>query len=294
MDMCYNVKRIIIKSLILGKFEKSFYKKISIKSTDIISLLMTIHAIENTKNVTQIHLSIIIPVFNLERSISIMIQKTKEVFHSTPINYEMVFVNDGSQDNTLEILKKEQALDPRIRIISYPKNRGKGYAIRTGMMLSQGDMAMFIDGDLEISPNSMVLTYLNELQDSDLIIASKRHYLSKVNIPKSRDFLSRVFNLLVRIFIGIKIKDTQSGLKVGRGDTLRRIFGIMQVDRYTFDVELLLIASLLQLRINEMPVEMRINGHLRIYEITKMLRDLIVISYRYRIRRWYQKQLKLQ
>ena len=199
-------------------------------------------------------------------------------------------VNDGSLDNTLQVLRDLEKCDPRLRIISYFPNMGKGHAVKTGVVASCGDVVMFTDGDLDISP-SAIKDYFRELQNCDLVIASKTHPLSKVNVPFSRKFLSRAFNLFVRIATGIKFKDTQSGLKAGNGSVLRTIFKVMLIKRYAFDVEMLTIAKELELSIKEMPVEISLDRHFKIKEIVKMLIDVLAVAYRYRISHWYQKQL---
>src|SRR5690606_13381194 len=101
--------------------------------------------------------------------------------------------NDGSRDETLEVLRREQAVDPRVRVLSYNVNMGKGYAVKTGIVKTRGELVMFTDGDLDISPD-MISEYIRQLEDCDLVIASKRHPLSKYNAPASRKFLSRAFN----------------------------------------------------------------------------------------------------
>ena len=243
-----------------------------------------------TKSIMQI--SAIIPVYNQEAEIYILLKRVKEALNSTLLNYEIVIVNDGSCDNTLEILRKEEKLDEQLRVISYSQNKGKGYAVKKGIMHTRGDKVLFVDGDLEISPNA-IKDYVRELQTCDLVIASKCHPLSKVNVPISRKILSRAFNTYVQIATGIKLKDTQSGLKAGDGNTLRRIFNIIHIDRYAFDVELLAVASALNMRIKELPIEITLNHRLKMNDITKMFTDVIAISYRLRISLWYHKQLKL-
>ena len=230
-----------------------------------------------------IQLSAIIPVYNQERKISILLAKVKEVLNSTSLNYELVIVNDGSRDNTLEVLQKEEKLDSRVRVMSYPQNKGKGYAIKTGVMQTHGNVVLFVDGDLDISP-SLIIKYVKELENCDLVIASKRHPLSKVNAPISRKVLSRIFNLVVRIATGIKLKDTQSGLKAGNGDVLRTIFNVMLITRYAFDVELLAIATALNLSIKEKPIEITLDRRFKFLDIVKMFIDVIVISYRFRVK----------
>ncbi|HJT49006.1 MAG TPA: glycosyltransferase [Nitrososphaeraceae archaeon] len=244
------------------------------------------------KTRSQAQISVVIPVHNQEMEISSLLIKIKEILNSTTQSYEIVVVNDGSYDNTLNVLQKEELLDSCIRIISYTPNRGKGHAVKTGVMQASGSIIIFVDGDFDIS-HDKIKEYLDELKNCDLVIASKRHPYSKVSAPISRIFLSRIFNVLVRLFVGIKIKDTQSGLKAGNGDALRMIFGVMLVKRYAFDVELLTIATAMRLNIRELPIEINLDHGFRMQDIVKMLIDISAISYRHRITRWYQRQLLL-
>lgn len=235
--------------------------------------------------------SIVIPVYNQERHISVSLRRIKEILDSKLFTYELIIVNDGSYDNTLEIITKEQESDPRLRVISYRENRGKGHAVKAGIEESRGDLVVFLDGDLDISP-SMIKHYVEELQNCDLVIGSKRHPLSNVDVCLTRRLLSRIFSIYVRVVAGMNIKDTQSGLKAGRGDILRSIFEAMQVRRYAFDVELLKIASLLNLSIKELPVDVTIDRRFKLHDIAEMFLDVMSITYRYRIKKSGQKQLK--
>lgn len=223
----------------------------------------------------------------------ISLKRIKKVLDSTLLSYEIVIINDGSRDNTLQVLRKKEKADPRIRIISYPSNKGKGHAIKTGVLQSSGRIIIFVDGDLDISP-AVINDYVGELKTCDLVIASKRHPLSKVKAPISRKILSRMFNLLARAAVNIKIKDTQAGLKAGNGDILRMIFKVILVKRYAYDVELLTIATDLGLNIKEMPIQINLGNKFKVCEIVRMFIDVAAISYRYRIKRWYQKQLESQ
>ena len=241
---------------------------------------------------SQAQISVVIPVHNQETKISALLAKVKEILNSTLQSYEIVVVNDGSYDNTLQVLQKEELLDSCIKIISYMPNRGKGHAVKTGVMQASGSIVIFVDGDFDISHNR-IKEYIDELENCDLVIASKRHPQSKVYAPLSRKFLSRMFNLLVQLSIGIKIKDTQSGLKAGNGAALRTIFSVMLVRRYAFDVELLTIATAMNLNIKELPIEIKLDHNFKIQDIAKMLLDVTAISYRHRIRRWYKRQLLL-
>jgi len=236
-------------------------------------------------------ISIVIPVYNQEENVIKALERIGCVLDAAFVDYELVVVNDGSTDRTLEVLKKEELSNQKLRVVSYARNRGKGFAVKTGVLESRGNAIIFTDGDLDISPE-IISDYIKELESSDLVIASKLHPSSKVKAPFSRRFLSRAFNLLVRMAVGIKVKDTQSGLKAGNGDVLRTIFKVMLVKRYAFDVELLTIAATLDLKIKELPIEINLGRRFKIRDVARMFVDVMGISYRYRVRRWYQKQLQ--
>lgn len=231
--------------------------------------------------------SIIVPVFNEESKISIVLNQIKDIFAEYFQNYEVIVINDGSLDETLKVILAEQQSDPHIKILTYATNKGKGYAVRLGVTNSKGDVVVTLDGDLNISPME-IREYITQLEGYDLTIASKAHPHSVVSGPTGRIFLSKAFNLLVRLLVGIKIYDTQSGLKVGRGPALRTIFEKMAVKRYAFDVELLAIATKMDLRIKELPIRLALDSSFNTKEIVKMFLDVMRISYKARLTRHYQ------
>lgn len=233
-------------------------------------------------------ISIVIPVFNLERRIISQLRRLDLVF--SDVGHEIIVINDGSTDDTLSVLLKEAESNRRIQIISYSQNKGKGYAIREGILGSVGELILLLDGDTEISLDYLKY-YIKEMKYWDFLIGSKRHPLSRVNIPMFRRILSRMFNILVRTTTGIKIRDTQVGLKMIKGSVCRRIFANLHVDRYAFDVELLFVASIFKLRVKEMPVNININSQFRTKEIIRMFVDLLRIAYRYRIAKSYDESL---
>ena len=238
------------------------------------------------RSISQSRISIIIPIFNQGTKIPYSLEKIKQAVKLAFSNYELIVVDDGSTDGTLTILKDIAMIDEHVHIISYTPNRGKGYAVRQGVLHSSGDAVIFLDGDLDISPD-LVKDYVERLNTSDLVIASKRHPDSIVRIPRSREFLSRAFNLLIKVTLGIAQRDTQAGLKVGKGDIMRKIFRNVSVNRYAFDVELLTIASILQLKVHEMPVIMKIERRFNTKEIANMFLDVTRIWYKYKIAHRY-------
>jgi dolichyl-phosphate beta-glucosyltransferase len=207
--------------------------------------------------------------------------------------YEFIIVNDGSKDNTREVVRRLSQADKTIRLISYSTNMGKGYAIRQGVLHSRGKYIIFIDGDGEI--NAEILSnYLENLNSADIVIASKYHPNSVVRVPSSRRFFSKCFQLFVKVILGVKVSDTQVGLKVGYGDAFRKIFGRVIVERYAFDAEMLAVASIMGLRIVEMPVKIELDKSFKKKEIVRMALDVLGVAYRLRMVKWYQKNMEKQ
>jgi len=233
-------------------------------------------------------ISVIIPVYNEESKIHSLLAHIKEILSETLLEYELILINDGSTDNSEHVISEEGKLDKRVKVLSYKENKGKGHAVKMGVLNSKGDVVSFLDGDLDISP-AQIKNYIRELEGCDLVIASKAHPLSIITAPFVRKMLSKMFSVLVRVAVGINIKDTQSGLKIGNGNALRKIFNVMLVKRYAFDVEMLAIASKLNLKIKESPIEITLDCSFNIREMVKMFIDVLGISYRIRIIRSYQK-----
>jgi glycosyltransferase involved in cell wall biosynthesis len=206
---------------------------------------------------------------------------------SKGLPYEIVVVDDGSFDQTFSRASAYAEQNGHVKVVSYVPNRGKGYAIKTGFIHAKGEIVVFVDGDLEIDLTT-ISRYIEALRYSDMVISSKWHIDSKVEMPLSRKFLSHGFNALVRILTGIPLKDTQSGLKGVKRCSFEQIFPKLTVKRYAFDVELLAVAHLYGLKIMELPIKINMTASFKLTEIWKMFIDLVGISYRLRVIHWYQ------
>jgi len=239
---------------------------------------------------SQVELSFVLPAYNEESSIEDTLGTIDDVVADKHIPYEILVVNDGSLDETLAKAKKYAGQNGHVRVLSYSKNKGKGYAVRTGFMKANGNVVVFADSDMEIDL-SIISKYLEALKHGDIVIASKRHNASHVEVPLSRRILSEGFNGLVRLLTGVPLKDTQSGLKAMRKSAFVHIFPRLAVKRYAFDVELLAVAHLCGLKVVEMPVSIKLDSKFKPIEMWNMFLDLLGIAYRLRVIRWYQRQL---
>jgi glycosyltransferase involved in cell wall biosynthesis len=236
---------------------------------------------------SQIELSFVIPAYNEEKSIETALGTLDGAVKDKRLPYEIVVVDDGSRDKTLLRAIKYASRNGHVKVISYTPNEGKGYAVRTGFMQTKGEVVVFADSDMDIDLRT-VSKYVDALEHGDIVVATKWHPDSRVDMPIVRRILSHGFNVLVRILTGANLKDTQVGLKVMKKSAFAKIFPKLCVKRYAFDVELLAVANLYGLKVVEMPVKLEMNASFKPKEVWRMLVDLLGIAYRLRVLRLYQ------
>jgi glycosyltransferase involved in cell wall biosynthesis len=236
-------------------------------------------------------LSVVLPAFNEGDVIEKALDYVDSVVRGTGLKYEIIVVDDGSVDDTLRRAADYAYKNGHVRVVGYERNMGKGYAIKTGFEHAQGDAVVFIDSDLEIDPEQIV-RYFKALDHGEIVVASKWHPRSKVEVPLVRKLLSHSFNVVAKLLTGVRLRDTQTGLKAVRRSALEGIFSRLVVKRYAYDVELLAIANLYGLRVVELPVNVYMRGLFSLREVWRMFFDLLGITYRLRVARWYQRALK--
>lgn len=255
--------------------------------------------VSKTKKVTRRLLSVIIPAFRQEKTITKDLKRIRKVLRKIRYDYEIIVIIDGRVDRTYEIAKRVARSYPEIRVYQHFKNQGKGHAIRLGMKKAAGDYIAFIDAGMEIDPNglSMLLEHL-EWYDADIIVGSKRHLASVVNYPLERKILSLSFYWLVRLLFGFKIKDTQAGIKIFRREVLEKILPVLLVKEYAFDVEILAVASSFGFkRIYEAPIKLdyqfgSLTSAATLKTIRNVLWDTAAIFYRLKILKYYDREAK--
>ena len=196
-------------------------------------------------------LSIVIPCYNEAKDITSNVKKVKDYLIDKKIDHELILVNDGSKDNTKEVIESIEG----VVALSYEKNRGKGGAVKYGIESATGDYVLFMDADL--STDISAIEKVVELAPQyDLIIGS-RHAKGSV-IKKKQPFLrvliGRCCRLLVKMLFHTKFKDTQCGFKAMRTDYAKKIVAKQQVNNFAFDVEYIYIAKLNNLSMYELGI----------------------------------------
>lgn len=238
-------------------------------------------------------LSLIIPVYKQEKIIVKNIRQIKQVLDSIRHDYEIIVVFDGLVDSSYK--KVKQANIPKVKTISYIKNQGKSHAIKIGMKKAKGDYVMFIDSGMEIDPNSisMLLEHM-EWYQADIIVGSKRHPASQVVYSKTRKILSEGYFYFVKFLFGLKVRDTQAGIKIFRKDVLEKILPKLVGKKFTGDLEMLVVADTLGFkRIYEAPIRLNyalggFSSATTIISIYNIMLDTLAIWYRKNILRYYE------
>ena len=241
-------------------------------------------------------LSVVVPIFQQEKTIIEDIYHIISTLDQIRYDYEIIAVVDGTtSDRSFKRLKKIKSR--RLVVTGYLRNQGKGYALKFGMKLAKGDYVAFIDSGMDIDPNgiSMVLEHM-EWYRADAIVASKRHPASQIIYPTHRRIISLAAQIYSRLFLGIKVTDTQAGLKIFRRQMLRRVLPRLLIKSFAFDLEILAVANHLGYkRIYEAPVKINYDfsgSHLQNKLLLNLYRsgvDALAIFYRLRILRYYDR-----
>ena len=204
-------------------------------------------------------LSIVIPAFDEQDRLGASIKKILEFIRNKKLNAELIVADDGSSDKTAEVAEKAFSDFPgtQAKVIRYEQNRGKGYAVKTGLLASEADIALFSDADLS-TPISELPKLVEPIQSGEFDVTFGSRALDRsligVHQPWRREQGGKVFNLIVRTLTGLPFWDTQCGFKAFNMKKFRPLLDLMQIDRFGFDVEFLYVADLHGLRLKEIPV----------------------------------------
>ena len=222
--------------------------------------------------------TVCIPMYNESAVIADCAKRLSDYLSGTYEDYEILFVDDGSTDESAKVV--ESLGLPHVRVIRYEKNRGKGYAVRTGLSASTGDFTMFTDADLAYGTDVIgrVFTKFEEEPDAQIVVGSR-------NLGKDgyegysfiRKVASKLYILVLNLAGGLKLSDSQCGCKAFTKQAVEQIIPRCEVDRFAFDFEIILWAQKLGIRIAEIPVKVISQGASKVRLVRdslRMLRDL--------------------
>ncbi len=240
-------------------------------------------------------LSVIVPIYKQEKTIQEDISQILNTLSLLRYDFELIAVVDGiNVDNSYKILKKIN--NPKLIVTGYLHNKGKGNAVRFGMAKSKGDYVAFIDSGMDIDPNgiSMLIEHL-EWYKADIIIASKNHPASMVVYPLQRKILSLIVQTYMRLFLGLKITDSQAGLKLFKRKVLVAVLPRLLVKNFAIDLEILSVAKYLGFdKIYEAPIKLKYDfkplthSSTNLKAIKQFAIDALAIFYRIYIKRYYR------
>lgn len=240
--------------------------------------------------------SIIMPGYNEGDKIYSNLLEADHVLFGMFENYEIIFVNDGSKDNTLEMAMKAKAECSRINIIDCTINNGKGTALQEGTEAARGKYIVFMDSDLDLPPTQLTRFFDILVQENaDVVIGSKMHPESVSNYPSARKFMSFCYYLFLLLLFRLNIHDTQTGLKLFKADVIKPVMQLILVNRYAFDIEVLSVINRYGYKIAESPVILDFSrgmkwGRIRFKDIWDVFIDTLAIYYRLNIVHYYDLQ----
>lgn len=224
--------------------------------------------------------SVIMPAFNEATHILANVEQTVRAFIEMQYDFEIIVVDDGSNDATHLQALRSKALDPQhVRVVRYENNRGKGHALSVGVHHSCGEYVVFLDADMELPPRqlSAFFSILAE-HDADAVIGSKFHPDSKVNYPWHRRILSYGYYILVRTLFGLPLRDTQTGLKLFRRRLLQSALPFTTTDGFVFDVELMAVMNVIGARFADAPITLSFKrgaGRIGLRTVLRMFVDTL-------------------
>jgi glycosyltransferase involved in cell wall biosynthesis len=227
-------------------------------------------------------ISIILPAYNEENLIEDAVREVVGVLEGLhPAHpYEIILVDDGSTDSTYEKMLILSKKFKNVVALRYSPNRGKGYAIRYGVNNSTGDLVIFYDSDLEIHPTSIIRVIKELLIGREIVVGSKYALGSSLRYSKIRKLLSLGYRMINRFLFGIRLRDTQAGIKGFKRGILEQLLNFYNagINGYAFDIALIAAATELGIPIEEIPIKVRHddkNSKIKLRSIVEMLIDSV-------------------
>jgi dolichyl-phosphate beta-glucosyltransferase len=229
--------------------------------------------------------SIVIPAYNESARIRATIEWVLAHMQRQGWDAEVLVVNDGSTDDTAQIVQSYATQNHALRLLENPGNRGKGYSVRNGVLHASGEIILFSDADLSSPIEEADKLFEALAAGADVAIGSRwlRAELQTQRQPLHRQLFGRVFNLALRIILGLRYRDTQCGFKAFTRHAAQSIFPLQHIERWGFDPEILYLARKFGFKVQEVPVQWAHREGTRI----NPLRDGIRMFFEMLRIRWY-------
>lgn len=231
------------------------------------------------------HLSVVVPAYNEEERLPRTLARLAEYYDAQDYDYDVAVVSDGSKDTTAKVVADFAAKHPKFSLIEYQPNRGKGFAVRKGMLEARGELVLFCDADLATPQEETEKLLASVEKGFDVAIGSRP--LKESNLEKHqpwhREMLGRVFNRCVQWLAIRGIDDTQCGFKVFTRKACQDVFSRCKLDGFSFDFEALMIARDLGYKIDEVPIRWSHQEGSKVVLMRdgpRMLRDLFKLRMR--------------
>jgi len=226
-------------------------------------------------------LSLVIPAYNEANRLPATLQRIREHQRSWNFPNEIIIVVEPSVDGTLALAEEAAKHNAGLRVLTHHENRGKGFAVRIGMLQARGDCIFFMDADLSTPLEDLDAGLLRMRKDRtiDVLVGNRQHPETRILQRQNpvRETMGKIFNRITQAMTGLKIRDTQCGFKGFRQRAAREIFSRQRFDGFSFDVEVLLLARAMGFSTVEMPVHWTNSPGSRVRVLrdsAKMLADL--------------------
>lgn len=230
-----------------------------------------------------VDVSIVIPAYNEEARIEPTIRKTAALLAAHPLTWEIVVVDDGSKDGTVALCEDLATELPHLRVLATSPNRGKGHAVRVGMLAAHGRVRVMCDADGSM-PATELPRLLAPIADGACDVAIGSRYAGDACVEKQpawRQAWSRLCNLVIQKTLVPGVRDTQCGFKAFTAEAAHATFGRATIDGWAFDLEVLALASRLGLRVREVGVEWKDDKRSKVNpwkDLWKVIREAVTIK----------------
>jgi len=237
--------------------------------------------------VEEIDLSVVVPAYNEQWRLPTTLIDMIDYFDEKLIKYELIVVDDGSTDETGQMVRKFERIRPQVNLIRIPNNHGKGYAVKTGVLNSHGRLVLFADADGSTPMSELARLTAAIERGADVAFGSRamRSEDTRVTTSVHRRYFGRIFNFFVNSIVLPGVADTQCGFKLFRAPAAKFLFSHQTAERYSFDVEILLIARKVGFQISEVPINWnnvpgsKVN---LLVDSLKMFLDILIFRFRHR------------